>query len=282
VTLGPDWASLARALDERPAAVVVAHLYGLPVDMPRVLEMTEGAGVTVIEDAAQGSGATLHRRPLGSFGQLAVLSFGRGKGVTGGRGGALLVNPGWRGGSDESSLLPGIRGVREVPALKAQWLLARPWLYRIPASLPFLGLGDTVYRPPGPLHRISAVSAAVAERSWKEREAEIARRQRNAEALLAESKPGAIAPIPGARPGWLRLPVVARMDSEPDESLGVMRSYPVPLPALPELNRTTRPVSDFPGALVLAGRLRTLPTHGLVSASVRARLGAEVRAAFSA
>ena len=75
------------------------------------------------------------------------MSFGRGKGVTGGRGGALLVNPGWRGGSDESPLLPGIRGVMEVPALKAQWLLARPWLYRIPASLPFLGLGDTVYRP---------------------------------------------------------------------------------------------------------------------------------------
>jgi len=283
-TLGPDWNSLARALEERPAALVVAHLYGLPVDMPRVLEMTEGTGVTVIEDAAQGSGATLHRRPLGSFGQLAVLSFGRGKGVTGGRGGALLVNAAWRGGSDESLLLPAKRGSGELAPLLAQWMLARPALYRIPASLPFLALGETVYRPPQRLRRMSSVSSAVVEVTWTEREAEIARRQRNATTLLEEpGTSGAIAPIPGARPGWLRLPVLVENPAEPpEESLGVMRSYPVPLPALPDLNRSTRPSSDFPGAVTLATRLRTLPTHGMVSESVRARLGAGARAAFSA
>ncbi len=31
-------------------------------------------------------------RPAGAHGALGVLSFGRGKGVTGGKGGALLVN----------------------------------------------------------------------------------------------------------------------------------------------------------------------------------------------
>ncbi len=283
-TLGPAWDSFAAALDQRPAAVVVAHLHGLPVDMPRVVEDAESAGVTVIEDAAQGSGATLHRRPLGSFGALAVLSFGRGKGVTGGRGGALLVNTGWRGGVDDSLLLPGARGGGELVPLLAQWALARPSLYRIPASLPFLGLGDTVYKEPRPLRRISAVSAAVVEWTWRTREAAILARQRNAEALLSQAgSAGAIEAIPGAHPGWLRLP---RMDQgsgkDPAASLGIIRSYPLLLPVLPVLGGARLDPSLFPGARALAQRLRTFPTHSRVSESVRSRLREEVRAAFSA
>ncbi|HKP29734.1 MAG TPA: DegT/DnrJ/EryC1/StrS family aminotransferase, partial [Gemmatimonadales bacterium] len=220
-TLGPDWSSLARAVAERPAAVVIVHLYGLPVDMPRILEMTEGTGITVIEDAAQGSGATLNRRPLGSFGPLAVLSFGRGKGVTGGHGGALLVNAGWRGGSDQSDLFAGARGTGEIVSLKAQWILARPSLYRLPASLPFLRLGDTVYRPPAPLGRMSAASAAVVERSWQERGGEISQRQRNADWLLDQGIDGVVTPMAGAVSGWLRLPVMARSGAQVAErSLG--------------------------------------------------------------
>lgn len=283
-TLGPAWDSFASALDQRPAAVVVAHLYGLPVDMPRVLESAEAAGVTVIEDAAQGSGAMLHRRPVGSFGALAVLSFGRGKGVTGGRGGALLVNAGWRGGVDHSQLLPGARGGEELIPLFAQWALARPWLYRIPASLPFLGLGDTVYKEPRALRRMSAVSAAVVEWTWRDRDAEILRRQRNAEVLRDQiGFEGAIEAIPGARPGWLRLPRMVRGSGNvTDESLGIMRSYPLPLPVLPALGVGRPDPSSFPGAQALATRLRTFPAHGLVSESVRARLREAVRAAISA
>lgn len=283
-TFGPAWDSFEKALDQRPAAVVVAHLFGLPVDMPRVLERTDGTGVTVIEDAAQGSGATLHRRPVGSFGQLAVLSFGRGKGVTGGRGGALLVNAGWRGGVDETPLLPGSRGTGELLTLLAQWALARPSLYRIPASLPFLGLGETLYRGAQPLRRISAVSAAVGEVSWRDREAEIERRQRNADFLLRQTElGGAIEVIPGASPGWLRLPWMTEPAAGAvEESLGIMRSYPLPLVVLPVLRGARADPLHFPGAQALARGLRTIPTHGLVSESVRARLGEAVRAARSA
>lgn len=282
-TLGPAWDSFARALDQRPAAIVVAHLFGLPVDMPRVLELTDGTGVTVIEDTAQGSGATLHRRPVGSFGQLAVLSFGRGKGVTGGHGGALLVNAGWRGGVDETPLLPGLRGSAELFTLTAQWVLGRPWLYRIPAGLPFLGLGETLYREPGPLRRISAVSAAVVERSWREREAEIGLRQRNAEFLLSQTGlEGTIEVVAGARPGWLRLPWMGGVAAGVDESLGIMRSYPLPLPVLPTLRGERSDPTKFPGAQALASGLRSIPTHGMVSPSDQARLGEVVRAARSA
>ena len=140
-----------------------------------------------------------------------------------------------------------------------------------------------MYRTPAPLGRISAASAAVVERSWRGREAEVSRRQRNAEWLLGQGIEGVIAPIAGAVGGWLRLPVLARSREQvADQSLGAWRSYPIPLPSLPELNRAAPPGSEFPGAVTLAERLWTLPTHSMVSESIRSRLAAMARATFSA
>ena len=59
--------------------------------MTAIAEIAERHGLAVVEDAAQGLGATWRGRPLGSFGDVSVLSFGRGKGWTGGVGGALLA-----------------------------------------------------------------------------------------------------------------------------------------------------------------------------------------------
>jgi hypothetical protein len=67
-----------------------------------------------------------------------------------------------------------------------------------------------------------------------------------------------------------------------EQSLGAWRSYPIPLPALPQLHRATRPASEFPGALALAERLWTLPTHSMVGESIRSRLASMARAAFAA
>jgi len=280
LTLGPDLASLDGALAVEPAAVVVAHLYGVPVDMPTVLTMAEKHGVAVIEDAAQSVGAMLHGRPAGSFGHLRVLSFGRGKGVTGGRGGALLMDPAWRGSAGEVPASGG-RGLLEVAALAAQWLLTRPSLYRIPASIPALELGDTIYRQPHAPARQSAVSACVVGATWRRQQEETERRLRNAEWLVrALQGTGALVPVrpgPGAQPGWLRLPVLARALDRADPRLtsgrvlGVMPAYPR---SLADLEALPRPVGDraLPGARELAERLWTLPTHSRLSEADLERL----------
>ena len=91
-TLAPEPASLARALARRPTAVVAVHLYGIPVNMSAWEAAADSNGALLIEDAAQAIGANLGGKPLGGFGPLAVLSFGRGKGLSGGSGGALLAN----------------------------------------------------------------------------------------------------------------------------------------------------------------------------------------------
>ncbi|MGH7607775.1 MAG: DegT/DnrJ/EryC1/StrS family aminotransferase, partial [Gemmatimonadales bacterium] len=90
-TLGPDFASLRRVLDRGVRVAVFTPLYGYPIDWDGVTQLLAGYGAVAIEDAAQGDHAGWRGRPLGSLGPISVLSFGRGKGWTGGGGGALLV-----------------------------------------------------------------------------------------------------------------------------------------------------------------------------------------------
>lgn len=73
-----------------PKAVIIVDLYGQCADYDPIVATCEEYGVAMIEDAAEGLGATYKGRPAGSFGELAVLSFNGNKIITSGGGGALL------------------------------------------------------------------------------------------------------------------------------------------------------------------------------------------------
>jgi dTDP-4-amino-4,6-dideoxygalactose transaminase len=90
-TLSPDLSSLEAALARGTRIVVVSHLYGFPVDWDALADLLARYGAIAVEDAAQGDHADWRGRILGSLGPISVLSFGRGKGWTGGSGGAVLV-----------------------------------------------------------------------------------------------------------------------------------------------------------------------------------------------
>ncbi|MGH7247571.1 MAG: DegT/DnrJ/EryC1/StrS family aminotransferase, partial [Pseudomonadota bacterium] len=188
-TLSPNLESLERTLNRGAHAVLVAHLYGYPSDMDAVLALAERFGIPVIEDAAQAAGATYQGRPLGAFGALSVLSFGRGKGVTGGGGGALLINDSRFDEPLESALSQIGRPSRGVPNLlvaTALWALGRPSLYGIPSRIPMLRLGETVYRAAHEPQSISAFSAALVARGLQAAPREINTRSRVA-ALLSNA-----------------------------------------------------------------------------------------------
>jgi dTDP-4-amino-4,6-dideoxygalactose transaminase len=288
-TLNPDWSSFASALAAGPAAVVVAHLYGLPVDMPRVMDLAEHHHTVVIEDSAQGIGGSIAGRPLGAFGHLRVLSFGRGKGVTAGRGGALLVGAGWRGAIEQGTGRAG-RGFGALGPLTAQAILARPWLYRLPAMIPMLALGETKYRDPGPIMPMSEAAAAIVEQNWKARQREGEARRRNATRLITalEHYPAVkwARPVKGGESGWLRLPVMicSVTSSDPHmtegRSLGIMPGYPRSLDTL-AATPTQRSPANLPGAAQLAAELWTLPTHSLLSERDLVRLESWLHSRFS-
>ncbi|MDE2119536.1 MAG: aminotransferase class I/II-fold pyridoxal phosphate-dependent enzyme [Betaproteobacteria bacterium] len=74
----------------RPKAAVIVNLYGLSAEMHELLPLLDEVGVPVLEDAAESLGASLHGRPSGSFGKLAVFSFNGNKIITTSGGGMLV------------------------------------------------------------------------------------------------------------------------------------------------------------------------------------------------
>ena len=276
-TLAPDAGSLARALALRPCAVVVAHLYGVPADVPALAADAARAGALLVEDAAQGGGATLRGRPAGALGDVAVLSFGRGKGMTGGGGGALLAcGAGGQVVVRAARLRAGPRGAGwgELAGAAAQWLLARPGLYVLPAALPGLRLGETVYHPPRPPRRISRAAAAVLAAGWERSLREPELRRRNAVRLLAALH-AAGAQVPrgpaDAVAGWQRLHVLLDADeaewarTRDARRLGIIPGYPRALCDLDGFRARVLNAEDgFPGARNVAVSLVTLPTHSLL------------------
>jgi dTDP-4-amino-4,6-dideoxygalactose transaminase len=270
-TLGPDWESLRTALAAGARTVVVAHLYGVPVDLDAVRELCQQFGALCIEDAAQGAGGFWGRDPLGAIGDLGVLSFGRGKGRTGGGGGALLANT--ELGEQALSRIHGCigrgrRGWRSWFTLVAQWCFGRPPFYGIPASLPFLELGETRYRDPHEPCEIAAAEAGAVLFNWASSEEEAARRRgliRTLEecteythaAFEKSTNPKAIA-------GWLRYPLVIKARDTHMEDLriwGVADGYPHSLDWLEVIQQKLVHEGNLPGAQRLAEGLVTLPTH---------------------
>ena len=73
-------------------AIMVVHIYGLPVDMDPVLELAQRYGLKIIEDAAEMHGQTYRGRPCGSFGDLSTFSFYPNKHITTGEGGMVLTD----------------------------------------------------------------------------------------------------------------------------------------------------------------------------------------------
>ena len=289
-TLGPDWASLRAALSAGAAAVVAVHAYGVPVDLEAMRREADTAGAVIVEDAAQAVGAALHGHAVATLAARAVLSFGRGKGLTGGGGGALLLRGTASARMARDGLAPGGRGVRALAGAAAQWVLARPSLYGLPASLPFLGLGQSVYRDAHAPRVIGAAEAAIVLAAWEPSFAEVGVRRANA-AVLLESVPPAFGRVmapPGAEPSWLRLPLVAppaaaaAADRRAAHVLGVYRGYPRPLVDLPGFGgRIRNRENAYPGARTLAERLVTLPTHGHLAPRDREALRAWMHAAVS-
>lgn len=268
-TMSPDLESVQAVLRRGVRAIVVAHLFGFPADVPAVHTLAREHGVSVIEDAAQAAGGLLAGRPLGALGALAVLSFGRGKGISGGHGGALLgFDPRFDDllGREARRLGRPARGVRALAVAGAQWALGRPALYGIPAAVPALRLGEMVYHPAHEPRALPVAAASLVGRALAAAPAELAQRRRTAGTLAAAVREGgditAVALLPEASSGYLRFPVRDAGGRSERPELGILRSYPRTLHEQEEL----RPVlaagePPTPGAEALRRTLFTLPTH---------------------
>jgi dTDP-4-amino-4,6-dideoxygalactose transaminase len=299
-TLAPDMESFAATMSSGATVAVVAPLYGVPVDWRAIENCATQFGALVIEDAAQGFGSSQHGKSLGSHGRLSVLSFSRGKGWTGGCGGALLV----RGGALDMlghhhhefvpAASPALGGLLHAAA---QWAAGRPSLYALPAALPWLHLGQTLYHEPAPVRDMPRVAAGLLERSLPLAIRESGIRRRMADEYLRDlasvdrmkftRRVRFVHPAEGSTPGYLRFPLRLshRIAGIPDvgraEWLGMARGYPSTIGDLRAVRRrlhTIRGADRWPGAETLVRELVTLPTHSYVEREDRDELTSLVRA----
>lgn len=263
-SLDLDGESLDRVDPRGLVAAVGAHLFARSCDLERMTDRFGGEEIPVIEDAAQAWPKDINARV-----HATVLSFARGKPLALGGGGAILFPSAAR--LDSGATAPG--GWDRAIALVATELLARPAWYRIPAAVPWLGIGTTVYDPRFDLtQRFYRWQGALGMDLLAKLDDMVRVRSRNAGRVrdAVSCCPGWRLPAPASMAGPIRCPALAPSRSERDRMvnelrrLGVSASpmYPGTILDIPALRQhLSNPAERAPGARAIAERLLTLPVH---------------------
>ena len=108
-TLSMSLEQLNKVISPKTKAVILVHLYGLPVDPSPILEICQAQDIFLIDDAAQALGASINGKKAGSFGNIGIISFNKFLNVK--VGGAILTN--------DEELAEKIRVVREKCEIKS-------------------------------------------------------------------------------------------------------------------------------------------------------------------
>lgn len=136
-TWNMDVTQVEARITKKTKAIMVVHIFGLPVDMDPVLELASKYGLKVIEDAAEMHGQTYRGRPCGSFGDLSIFSFYPNKHVTTGEGGMIVA--------DDPQLAERCRSLRNL-CFKAEQRFVHDelgWNMRMTNMQAALGLAQT-------------------------------------------------------------------------------------------------------------------------------------------
>ena len=267
-----DYDRLEQAITPQTLCILATHLFGIPADMDRIKALAAERGLFVIEDAAQACGVKCGKTLLGTSGDIGIFSFGRGKQVTCGSGGMLVTAR-----TDIARVLTPLydalpeasftEAVTNWGLVAAMQIFLRAWLYWIPAQLPFLKLGQTVFDPDFSVKKLSLLKAGLMEGWRKALDQGNAIRQRHVQQLADQ--------LQWMDARWrelplLRIPVLCRSRVQRERlkevwhALGLGSMYPSGINMIPALEGSHDPEA-FPGATMIAECLVTFPTHHLLS-----------------
>ncbi|MCE2733574.1 MAG: dTDP-4-amino-4,6-dideoxygalactose transaminase [Chryseotalea sp.] len=87
-----DHTKLEKLITHKTKAIVVVHYAGVACDMDAICDIAHRHNIFVVEDAAQAIDSFYKGKRLGTFGDLAALSFHETKNIIAGEGGLLVIN----------------------------------------------------------------------------------------------------------------------------------------------------------------------------------------------
>lgn len=91
-TWNMDVTKIEEKITSKTKAIMVVHIYGLPVDMDPVLALAKKYNLLVIEDVAEAHGLTYKGRLCGSMSDICAFSFFPNKHIVCGEGGMVLTS----------------------------------------------------------------------------------------------------------------------------------------------------------------------------------------------
>jgi len=265
-TLNPDMSSIRKGLEQNCLAIIHQHLFGIPSPIEDVKKIAEENGSYVIEDAAQGLGGSLKEKALGSIGHYGLYSFGRGKPLPLGCGGALI--------GENKEILQKIK----IPTASKERIqlfitasakiLAIPFFYRVAEVLP-LGLGQTIFDSQFPIAAMPSVLKKLGVILMDHLKILNEHRTRIA-SIYSEllNEKFQIVPMHIAKSVFTRFPVLTDIKPIPMElfRLGVRRMYPQAITDVPDIHPfLVDSHVKISGAIEIAQKLITLPTHSSIS-----------------
>lgn len=279
VTLSYDMRQFNSIDFSRVLCVVSANLYGYPDDLKAIKSITDNAGCYFLDDAAQAMESSIDHRYTGTWGDIGLFSLDKGKNITSLQGGIIVTDnseiANWI--TQKLDMLPptSIRqqymdGVKLI----AYTMLLKPWLYWIPAYMPGLGLGKTVYTTDYLFSQYSRSMAAISWRLFKRIDEITDQRIRHAKELINKLKD--ISKIrfidkvgDSARPVYLRLPILVENTEDRDRiveyllksGIGASHSYPQSIADLDNISHfSTIQNNQVPIGKYIADHILTLPT----------------------
>jgi dTDP-4-amino-4,6-dideoxygalactose transaminase len=270
-TFDYDYVQLEPLLDEGTLAVLSIPLFSIPAATDRVVSLCRSKGIAVIEDAAQAMHVSAAPVPFAA--DARIYSLGRGKNITSGSGGLIVTDSDGLAAAIErrmASLPAGdvTDGAKSLAGLAAVSILVSPQLYWLPAGLPFLKLGTTVFHDDFPIRGFSPVQARLL-RGWRSRLERLNEGRERISTYYRERLE--VAPAAPAGIACLRYPVVLsaierrRLLNDPrSRRRGIMPMYPSSVGRIPQL-QTRLGRTEFPEADRVAAGLVTLPTHELLT-----------------
>jgi perosamine synthetase len=285
-TLDFDPGRLESLCDDDTLCVVPTHLFGIPSDVPRVREIAGSRGIYIVEDAAQALGVSRGKEMVGTLGDVAFFSFGRGKNINCGSGG-LIITSSSKIAEKIRFLFEGLNPEPFEESFKTFFevvfmnIFLSPYLYWFPYGLPFLKLGETKYFTGFPVYRMSGFKAGLL-RNWKKR-LEQHNEVRGSMAACYIRSLGLDREIRIYSQAFpcLRFPVFSgdgpgkKAICERFRHMGISPMYPVSVNGIREIEGSFIDGS-CPSSEKIAETLVTLPTHPLMNGSQREILCARI------